>query len=430
METDSIPPPVDFDLLLYFLLLVFLLILSALISGSEVAFFSLKENPSGYLNGEKNKMKKVARLLSKPQRLLATILITNNFVNISIVIISAYLINRYLSTIGEQWRQFLEVVLITAIILMFGEILPKIFATKHYVKFAQKMAPLLSFLDKIFSWMSIPMVKISSEMEKHLATENRYLTKDDLNQIMEMTKQETTRDEQRIFSGIINFGNTEAKQVMKPRMDIFALDINTPFHEVISQIREKGYSRIPVYENDLDHIKGILFAKDLIVHLDKNEFPWQKLLRPAFFVPENIKLDDLLREFQKKKTHLAIVVDEYGGTSGIVTLEDVIEEVLGQEIQDEYDQEKQPFRRINKNTYIFDGKTQLKDFYKFLKIKEKDIEKFEQNKGGSESLAGFILEKLGYFPQAGEEINFGPFKFIIHDIDGNRINKIKVIKKS
>ncbi len=431
METDSIPPPVDFDLLIYLLIILFLLVLSALISGSEVAFFTLKENPVDPENQDKNgAFKTVEKLLAKPQKLLATILITNNFVNISIVIISAFLINKYLINISDYWRQFIEIVLITAVILIFGEILPKVFATKHYLSFSLKVAPFIRLFDRLFSWLSIPMVKITAGMEKNLSDDNKLLTKDDLNRMLEIAKHDSTRDEQRIFSGIINFGNTEAKQVMKPRMDIFALEYNTPFPEVINQIREKGFSRIPVYKNDLDHIEGILFAKDLITHLDDNNYNWQKRIRPAFFVPETAKLDDLLREFQKKKTHLAVVVDEYGGTSGIITLEDVIEEVLGQEITDEYDKEQQPFKRINKNTYLFDGKTLLKDFYKYLKLDQKTIEKFEENKGASESLAGFFLEQSGRFPQPGDELEWGNILFRIDDLENNRINRIKVIKRT
>ncbi len=428
MDSDTVPLQ-DWHLVWYLLIIVFLLILSALISGSEVAFFQLKEKPRGKETASERK--NIDKLLKHPQKLLATILVANNFINITIVVLSSYIAARLMTGVSETLRFFVEVILITAVILFFGEILPKVFATKNDLGFARKTAPLLRFFQKIFSALVIPMVKITDRLEKHLNVENQLFSRDDLSKVLEITEDEATQEEKRILSGILRFGDTEAKQIMKPRLDVFALSDEEDLKSVVKKIKEKGFSRIPVYNGDLDHIKGILFAKDLIPHLDKDNFDWTKIVRPAFFVPENIKLDDLLKEFQKKRMHLAVVVDEYGGTSGIVTLEDVIEEVLGEEIRDEHDKETLPFKKMNAHTYVFEGKTPLKDFYKYMDLDDERIDLFEKAKGPSESLAGFILEQNGTFPRINDKIRFDGFEFVIKEIDKNRLDKIlvKPVKK-
>jgi len=419
MDSDAIP------LIWYILLLVFLLFLSALVSGSEVAFFQLKEKPRP---DEADPVRKnIDKLLRQPQKLLATILVANNFINITIVILATYLVAKLMPHAGPVVEFLVEVVLITSVILFFGEILPKVFATRNDIAFARKTVPLLRFFQKLFGLLITPMVKITARLEKHLQAEHQLFSREDLNKVFELTRNETSQDEKRILSGILRFGDTEAKQIMKPRLDIFALDDKEKFEDVIRKIKEKGFSRIPVYRGDLDNIQGILFAKDLLPYLDEQPgFKWTKLIRPAFFVPENMKLDDLLKDFQKKRMHLAIVVDEYGGTSGLITLEDVIEEVLGEEIRDEHDRETLPYRKTGANTFVFEGKTPLKDFYKYMDLEEETVRRFEEAKGPSESLAGFLLELNGVFPKVNDKISFGGFDFIIKQLDKNRIDKIKV----
>jgi len=427
MESDGIPIQ-DWNLVWYGLIILVLLVLSGLVSGSEVAFFQLKEKPRP--DDDNDQYRNIDRLLRHPEKLLATILVANNFINITIVILASYITARLLVGVSEMTRFFIEVVVITSVILFFGEILPKVFATQNDVGFARRTAPFIRWLQRIFAFLIIPMTKITDRLEKHLHAENQLFSREDLSKVLELTEDEATQDEKRILSGILRFGDTEAKQIMKPRMDIFALPDDAPLKEVVKKIKEKAYSRIPVYHDDLDHIRGILFAKDLLPYLDaKEDFDWTQLIRPAFFVPENIKLDDLLREFQKKRTHLAIVVDEYGGTSGLITLEDVIEEVLGEEIRDEHDKETLPYKKLNGHTYLFEGKTPLKDFYKYLQLDDETVEKFEHAKGPSESLAGFILELNGVFPDVDETISFDPFEFTIKEIDRNRLDKIMVKRK-
>jgi len=429
MESDGVPiQEWHWDLIWIGLIILVLLFLSALVSGSEVAFFQLKEKPR--TDNGKTFPPLVEKLLRQPQKLLATILVANNFINITIVILATYITSKLLHGVSEMTEFLIEVVLITSIILFFGEILPKVFATRNDTGFARRTAPMLAWLQRVFAFLIIPMTKITDRLEKHLHAENQLFSRDDLSKVLELTQDEASQDEKRILTGILRFGDTEAKQIMKPRLDIFALPDDTPFPEVIKKIKEKGYSRIPVYHNDLDHIRGILFAKDLLPYLDAGEdFDWTKLIRPAFFVPENIKLDDLLREFQKKRTHLAIVVDEYGGTSGLITLEDVIEEVLGEEIRDEHDKETLPYKKVNAQSYLFEGKTPLKDFYKYMDLDEETVARFEEAKGPSESLAGFILELNGVFPEVNDTVSFDGFDFTVKQIDRNRLDKIMVKRK-
>ena len=420
------------------LVFVFLLICSALISGSEIAFFSLSQTQ---LNEESEKTKGnslVVKLLERPKRLLATILITNNFINILIVLLFAGLseiifenrdfsVNwQFLSISSYIIKFILEVVLVTFLILLFGEVLPKVYASRNSLKFAKIMAKPVYFLSSLLSVFSLPLIKLTGIVEKRLGGKNSNFSVEKLSQALELTSDETTtKEEKKILEGIVTFGNTETVQIMKPRMDIFALSDEESYKDVMEKIVKNGYSRNPVYHESVDNIVGVLYAKDLLAHFDKTNFKWQNLLRKPFFVPENKKLDDLLSEFQEKKNHLAIVVDEYGGTSGIVTLEDVIEEIVG-DINDEFDDEDLSYSKLDANNYVFEGKTTIKDFCRVLDIDDEAI--FEEEKGESETLAGFILEISGKFPKKDDKISFDKFSFTVEALDKKRIKQIKVTR--
>lgn len=406
--------------------LFLLLILSALISGAEVAFFSLSRttlNEAAESNSNSKKM--VAQLLENPKKLLATILISNNFINILIVLIFAYIGESVFANISSEIIKFLiEVVLVTFLILLFGEVLPKIYATRNSLKFAIFMVIPIKVLNVLLSFVSIPLLSLTNVIENKLRKKQSNLSVEKLSQALEITSNDaTTKDEQKILQGIVNFGNTETSQIMTPRMDIFALANDEEYESVIAKIVSKGFSRNPVYKENIDDIIGVLYAKDLLPHLNKKQFNWQKLIREPYFVPENKKLDDLLNEFQEMKNHLAIVVDEYGGTSGIITLEDVIEEIVG-DINDEYDDDDLFYTKINENTFLFEGKTNLKDFYKV--IGSDDAQLFEEEKGESETIAGFILEIYGKFPRKNQVIKFNNYSFKIELMDKKRIKQIKV----
>ncbi len=415
------------QILPYLIAIIILLILSALVSGSEIAFFSL--TPSHLDNLEKeNKGLIIKKLLLKPKELLATILVANNFINIGIVILSTYTTAIILKNVEGWWKFAIEVILITFLILLFGEILPKVYANRNPVKFALFMGTPLLFLKKLFYPISIFLVKSSRLVEQKLQHNEGQVSMDDLSQVLELTGgADTTQEEKDLWEGIVSFGETEARQIMRPRIDVFALEDDLPFKQVLEQVSQRGFSRIPVYHENMDNIIGVLFAKDLLPYLNQENFNWLELLREPFFVPENMKLDDLLRDFQEKKTHLAVVVDEYGGTSGIITLEDVIEEIVG-EITDEYDHDEHQFTRLNHNTYEFDGKISLKDFYKIMDMTEDEEALFENKKGDAESLAGFFLEQSGHFPTKNDQIKIDGFKLTATAMDGKRIKKIKVEK--
>ena len=410
--------------------LILLLFLSALISGAEVAFFSLSQTDLDKLSEEKKEEHIVVKLLENPKKLLATILITNNFINILIVLLFASLgetlFSRFTYTFFNIPVRFLvEVVLVTFLILLFGEVLPKVYATRNAVKFANFMAKPITFLNIILTPLSVTLIRLTNVVEKKLGSKKNNLSVEKLSQALELTSDgATTKDEQKILEGIVNFGNTETVQIMKPRIDIFAISDDEPYQEVLQKILKHGYSRNPVYHETIDNIIGVLYAKDLLPYIDKKDFKWQKLLRKPFFVPENKKLDDLLKEFQERKNHLAIVVDEYGGTSGLVTLEDVIEEIVG-DINDEFDDDDLVYSKIDENTYVFEGKTTIKDF---CKVVGEDEETFEEAKGESETLAGFLLEISGKFPKKGEKITFKNYTFTIEAIDKKRIKQVKVKK--
>ena len=408
-------------------LLLILLACSALISGAEVAFFSLtKSDIDKGINEKSAAMQIISNLLERPKKLLATILVANNFINIAIVLLFAFLGETLFEDVTNTLARFLlEVVSATFLILLFGEIIPKIYASRNSVKFSSFMAKTLKVLDVIFSPISLPMRFVTLKIQDRFGKQHSNLSVDQLSQALELTdNNDTTQEEQKLLQGIVSFGNTDTKQVMRPRMDLFALEINTPYETIIKEIIENGYSRIPVYEESIDSIKGVLYVKDLLPHLNKKNFKWTTLLREPFFVPENKKLDDLMVEFQNKKVHLAVVVDEYGGTSGLVSLEDVIEEIVG-DISDEYDDDDLIYTKLDDNNYSFEGKTPLKDVYKIIGLDE-DVEDFENRKGEAETLAGFVLEISGGFPRIGSEINFKNYVFTIEALERKRIKQIKL----
>ena len=416
---------IDTNLLFGFLAIALLLFCSALVSAAEVSYFSLTpkdidESAIAY----PSKTQIISALLLRPKRLLATLLIAINFINIGIVILFSYIGKTLFEPIASPLLRFIvEVILVTFLILLFGEVLPKVYASRNNIKFARFFAYPLSILDKLLSPVSMPMRSMTIYLHDKLGKQKSNFSVDQLSQALELTSSEdTSHDEQKILEGIVSFGNTDTRQVMSPRMDIFALDIDESFAEILPKITEKGYSRIPVYKDNIDQIEGLLFVKDLIPHIHKNEFDWKTLLREPFFVPENKKLDNLLKDFQSLKSHLAIVVDEYGGTSGLVSLEDVIEEIVG-DISDEFDDENINYSKIDQKNFLFEGKITLKDFYRIVKV---DEELFENAKGEAETLAGFILEILGNFPRKGQKINFDKCRFTIETVDKKRVKQIKV----
>jgi len=404
--------------------LVFLLFCSAMISGTEIAFFSLSKTDLDLLSKEHSPAgNRVLGLLNKPKKLLATILIANNFINILIVLLFAVLGAYFFENLEAGIRFLIEVVLITFLILLFGEVLPKVYATRNSIPFALFMANPVVYLNRLLSPLSYLLTGLTGVVERRLGKKDNDFSVEKLSQALELTADNaTTKDEKNILEGIVAFGNTETVQVMKPRIDIFAIPDDASFPEVLSKIISNGFSRNPVYHENIDEVIGVLYAKDLLPHLTKTEFNWQALVRAPYFVPENKKLDDLLIDFQEKKNHLAIVVDEYGGTSGLVTLEDVIEEIVG-DISDEFDSDDLVYSKLDANNYVFEGKTALKDFYRVLDI---DPKNFELHKGEAETLAGFILEISGKFPKKFEKINFEAFVFTVEAVDRKRIKQLKV----
>ncbi len=406
------------------MILILLLVISALISGSEVAFFSISKTDLESHTNEVKNTNLVKELLLNSKKLLATILISNNFVNILFILIFTYVGNTLFESIDSQILKFiLEIVLVSFFILLFGEVLPKVYASRNAIKFASRMAGPFLFLNSFLAFLSYPLLKLTSIVEKKLSKKQSDFSVEDLSQALELTSTgATTKEEKKILQGIVDFGNTETSHVMCPRTDIFAISKDEEFAKVIESIIKKGHSRIPIYQENIDNIIGVLYTKDLIPHINKKTFKWSKIIREAFFVPENKKLDDLLKEFQEIKNHLAIVVDEYGGTSGLITLEDIIEEIVG-DISDEFDQNDLNYSKLDDYNYVFEGKTALKDFYKVLQI---DSDIFEENKSEAETLAGFILEVMGRYPKQNETIPFEDYIFKIEGIDKKRIKQIKV----
>jgi gliding motility-associated protein GldE len=372
----------------------------------------------------------VVSLLKRPKKLLATILIANNAINIGIVLLFSAIGDTIFSNINYillgvvSIRFLLEVVVATFLILMFGEILPKVYANRNQRQFAHFMSYPLKALDFLFSPLSLPMRSGTIYLYNKLGKQKSNLSVDHLSQALELTSEgDTTREEQKILEGIVTFGNTDTKQVMRPRIDIFALREEMKFPEVIEEIKKHGYSRIPVFSEHMDNVLGVLYVKDLLPYIERKNFDWITLIREPYFVPENKKLDDLLVEFQDKKNHLAVVVDEYGGTSGIVTLEDIIEEIVG-DISDEFDDEDLIFSKLDDFNFVFDGKTTLKDFYRVAKIENEET--FEEQKGESETIAGFVLEIAGSFPRRGEKVVFNDYQFLVESLDKKRLKQIKV----
>lgn len=415
----------DLSFIIGIILLFVLLACSALISGAEVAFFSLtRSDIDKGLDENSGAFQIIDKLLERPKKLLATILVANNFINIGIVILFASIGKFLFQQISIGWLRFLlDVVVVTFLILLFGEIIPKIYANRNRIKFAVLMAQPIKVLDFIFSPISLPMRAITLSIHNKLGKQKSNLSVDQLSQALELTgAHETSIEEHKILQGIVTFGNTDTKQVMRPRIDIFALHTEQKYSEVIPEIIENGYSRIPVYKESIDQVVGILYVKDLLPYIDRKQFEWTSLLREPFFVPENKKLDDLMAEFQEKKVHLAVVVDEYGGTSGLVSLEDVIEEIVG-DISDEFDDDDLTYTKIDDNNYSFEGKTQLKDFYKIIDLDDDSV--FENHKGEAETIAGFVLEISGTFPRRNSKINFKNFVFTIEALDKKRIKQVK-----
>lgn len=416
--------------IIYLVVLLLLICFSALISGSEVAFFGLsKSEVDELVETNSTRAKLVVKLQEKPKKLLASILIANNAINIAIVLLFSSLMDglfeetRLIFNLIDL-KFFVEVIAVTFLILLFGEILPKVYANRNRKSFALLMVYPLKVADFIFAPLSIPMRSISLFLHKRFGRLKTNISVDHLSQALELTNEgDTTVEEQKILQGIVSFGNTDTKQVMCPRMDIFGLREELKFPEVLKEITQNGFSRVPVYKDNIDTVLGVLYIKDLLPYLDRKQFNWIELIREPYFVPENKKLDDLLKEFQDMKNHLAIVVDEFGGTSGIVTLEDIIEEIVG-DISNEFDDEDLVYSKLDEYNYVFEGKTALKDFYKVINLDDESI--FEDEKGESETIAGFVLEQSKSFPKRSEIIMFNDFQFKVESLDKRRIKQIKV----
>jgi gliding motility-associated protein GldE len=408
------------------LAVVFMLFISGFVSASEIAFFSLSPKDKSVLEEEELPVDKlIKKLLDDSERLLATILISNNFVNIAIIISLNFAFSRMVNFGGNQILEFLVVtVLLTFLLLLFGEIIPKIYSAQNSLRFCRFAASGIYFFERIFWPFAGLLVRSKSLASRVVQEENYQLSVDELEHALELTDKNEIKDEQPILEGIIRFGGETVRKVMTPRLDVVDLDIRSNFHEVIQCIIDNNYSRIPVYSESKDNIKGVLYIKDLLPHLGKPAtFRWQSLIRPPYFVPETKMVDDLLRDFQSNKVHIAIVVDEFGGTSGIITMEDILEEIVG-EINDEYDEDERLYTKLNATTYVFEGKILLTDFCKILKINE-DV--FEEVEGEADTLAGMLLEIKGEFPKLGEGIDYKNYHFEVTEMDKRRILKVKLV---
>lgn len=424
------------NLILGLVALVVLLAASAMISGAEVAYFSLSKSDLDLIGQSEQRIQKQAVvLLKRPKKLLATILVANNFVNVGIVILSTYLVAKNIPTHLLNYMladvlpvaRVIEVFGITLIVLLFGEIIPKVYANQYAIGFASFMSFPLYYMSIMFSFLSIPLIKLTLIVDRLGSGKFDQLSVDELGHALELTKPETLkeREDQKILEGIVKFGNTDVKQIMKPRTDVEAIERNSGYDYLLTNILESGFSRVPIYEETLDKIEGIIHVKDLLTHMEEpDDFNWQELIRPAFFVPESKMIDDLLQEFRVKKVHLAVVVDEYGGCEGLVTLEDIIEEIVG-DISDEFDDVEVIYSKLDDNNYVFEGKTNLKQFYRAIKI---DGSNFEDNKGEADTLAGFILELSGKMPVKNQKVEFENFEFTIESVDKRRIKRVKVTK--
>lgn len=417
--------PISPSILVSILLAFFLILLSGFASASEIAFFSLSPADLEAMDPDKSPLDMlVQKLRDDSERTLATILITNNLVNVTIIMLCNYILINLL-TFSAEWLQFLCVtILLTFLLLLFGEIIPKVYGNTNPLAFCRKAVKGVMFFRKLFWPIETILLKSGAFAEKVLQKENRQLSIDDLEQALELTDKSDIKDEQSMLQGIIRFGDETAKEVMTSRQDIIDLDIRCSYEDVLKCIVDNNYSRIPVYQDNKDNIRGVLYIKDLLPHLSKPaNFRWQSLIRPPYFVPETKKIDDLLREFQENKVHIAIVVDEFGGTSGIVTLEDILEEIVG-EINDEYDEEEHNYTKLDANSYIFEGKTLLNDFTKILNLPD---DEFDDIEGDADSLAGLLLEIKGDFPAVHEILKYKRYTFEVLEIDERRISKVKVI---
>jgi putative hemolysin len=420
-------PNFSADIIIGLVVMLVLLFFSALISGSEVAFFSLGIPQVEKIRKLKNAAdKNVLSLLEKPKRLLATILIANNVINIAIIVLSSFVFRAFIDYDQHPILGFVvQVILVTFLILLFAEILPKIYASQNPLKFAAIMASPLLALRRLFYPLSTLLIQSTNAIDKRMAKKRPNISMDELSHALDITTNaSTTEEEKSILRGIVSFGDVYAREIMRSRVDVVAVEINTPFPELIKTILDAGYSRIPVYRESFDDVEGILYIKDLLPYLERgSDFKWQELLRSCFFVPESKKISDLLKEFQEKKIHLAIVVDEYGGTSGIVTLEDILEEIVG-EINDEFDIEEAIYSKLDATTFVFEGKTLLKDF---CRITNTDYSLFAEVKGEADTLAGLLLEIKKELPFKGEKIRFKEFEFVVEGVDHRRIKRIKVM---
>lgn len=404
-----------------------LLVCSGLASASEIAFFSLTPQHLAEISEERRSCDtRILQLREHSDRVLATILILNNLVNVGVIMLLNYFFMDWLHFgQGAEWLEFLLLtVLLTFLLLLFGEIMPKIYSTQHTLSFARFAAPLLFVIQKIFYPISSMLMLSKAFTDRLVSYETESLTVDDLEKAMELTNKKDIAEESQMLQGIIRFGGEMAREIMTPRVDIVDLDMDTSFQDVIKCVVENNYSRIPVYKGSSDNIQGVLYIKDLLPHLQKTAFRWQSLIRPPYFVPETKMIDDLLRDFQQNKVHIAIVVDEFGGTSGIVTMEDIIEEIIG-EIDDEYDDDEKTYQRLNQNTYVFQAKTLLTDFYRIMKL---DDDFFDEIEGDADTLAGLLLELKGEFPALRERLTYRNFTFEVMEMDERRIVSIKVIQ--
>ncbi|MCF8276306.1 MAG: gliding motility-associated protein GldE [Flavobacteriales bacterium] len=424
------------DLILGLAVLVALLACSAMISGAEVAYFSLSRTELDEMEESDLKIRKQAlTLLKKPKKLLATILVANNFVNVGIVILSTFLTAKYIGPEILNYQlagiipigRVIEVFGITLIVLLVGEIIPKVYANQYAIMFSSIMSFPLYYLSIAFTFLSVPLIKLTTVVDRLASANNGQISVDELSHALDLTKAESIREKEdrKILEGIVKFGNTDVKQIMKPRTDVEAVESSCGYHELLADMLESGFSRVPIYQESLDRIVGIIHVKDLLVHMDQpDDFKWQDLMRPPFFVPESKMIDDLLEEFRARKVHLAIVVDEYGGCEGLVTLEDIIEEIVG-DISDEFDDDEVVYSKLDNDNFIFEGKTNLKQFYRAIKI---DGESFEKHKGEADTLAGFILEQVGKMPGKNQKVGFENFEFTIESVDKRRIKRVKVTR--
>ncbi len=419
--------PFSFSIGISIAIMLVLLVLVALVSAAESAFFSLTPTDMDELKSSDDKIDiKIQEIIEVPKRILATVLISINFINIAIVMLSTFVMEELFDFTQNPTLGFvIQVVAVTFLILLVGEVIPKIYATQNPLHTSRKLFYFLKFLQRIFYPVSSFLIFSTKLLDKVIKPKTHNISVDELSQALELTNDEDiTEEDHKILKGIVKFGNTDVKQIMKPRMDVTAFEYNTKFKKLLEESTHHGFSRFPIYKDgSLDNISGVLYAKDLLQHIDKDDnFNWQSIIRPPFYVPENKKIDDLLREFQFKKIHMAIVVDEYGGTSGIVTFEDIIEEIVG-EINDEFDDDDLTYSKLDDNNYVFEGKAALNDVYRILEINGDD---FEDEKGEADTIAGFLIEIEGRIPVKNDVIQFKNLRFTVESADSRKVKRVKI----